>query len=164
MIFCEYVSKSYTLQTVDCVTVAQSRATTDNTNLCWLRFTTDLPAGVSEMNERLVEEAQAGDLPIGSQVVPCFPCLTRALVQSKRCVPRITCHSLHVGCDLSTHENVLLVRAASKDCYIALLGLPGMSCPIIEICKQVFFDWDCIEVQLGVTQHLAVHNKAYVCY
>ncbi len=38
--------------------------------LAWLRrrFTTDLPAGVSEMNQRLVEEAEAGDLPLGSQV------------------------------------------------------------------------------------------------
>ena len=38
--------------------------------LGWLlrRFTTDLPAGVSEMNQRLVEEAEAGDLPLGSQV------------------------------------------------------------------------------------------------
>ena len=32
------------------------------------RFTTDLPAGVCEMNQRLVEEAEAGDLPTGSQV------------------------------------------------------------------------------------------------
>ncbi|DBA91767.1 TPA: hypothetical protein ACH3X1_003357 [Trebouxia sp. C0004] len=31
-------------------------------------FTTELPAGVSEMNQRLVEEAEAGDLPLGSQV------------------------------------------------------------------------------------------------
>ncbi|DBB12672.1 hypothetical protein WJX82_009176 [Trebouxia sp. C0006] len=30
-------------------------------------FTTDLPAGVTEMNQRLVEEAEAGDLPLGSQ-------------------------------------------------------------------------------------------------
>ncbi len=38
--------------------------------LAWLRrrFTTDLPAGVSEMNQKLVEEAEAGDLPLGSQV------------------------------------------------------------------------------------------------
>jgi len=34
----------------------------------WRRFTTDLPAGVTEMNQRLVEEAEAGDLPLGSQV------------------------------------------------------------------------------------------------
>ena len=32
------------------------------------RFTADLPAGVSEMNERLVQEAEAGELPLGSQV------------------------------------------------------------------------------------------------
>ncbi len=38
--------------------------------LAWLRrrFTTDLPAGVSEMNQRLVEEAEAGELPLDSQV------------------------------------------------------------------------------------------------
>lgn len=32
------------------------------------RFKTDLPDGVSEMNERLVAEAEAGDYPPGVQV------------------------------------------------------------------------------------------------
>jgi len=54
--------------TLDCVYVCAAHWNVGIFAWLWRRFTTDLPAGVSEMNQRLVEEAEAGDLPFGSQV------------------------------------------------------------------------------------------------